>query len=374
MTVVTKQSGAESKQHLRVLVAGRPGSGLSPMGAAWPRPYFLLTSGSLAWVQDDVAYTRVDSVDALMGAVEGLSAAPEARTQALGVSVETLVIDTLDGLDHLFGDNPSKLRRLLQVITNLPLHVVLLCHVRAVDDRVEPLLSIPDDVTTFVDVALLLGGTGADTAQAWPTAQAPWVIDRTQRLSPVLPATTFPSVLLGGSARADVERPAATHPAPAAAPPPPAPAPPPPPSPSPSPSPEPTVVEAEADEEDDDDENSLPRCSTQGPDGGDERWTTDLESRMQVCLGRVESSDSLDLSDVRFSAPMCGPCGKLEYEARPKVLPKKRAAKAAAPAAKAAPRPPVAPATLEQAGLPHGERVGQIPPPTDESLRDFLRS
>lgn len=376
MTLVTTYTARESKEHLRVLVAGRPGSGLSSLAVSWPEPYYLLFGGDLTWIDADLAYARIATIDDLMSAIGALSGTPEDRASQLGVRVSTIVIDTLDGLEHLVGDDPRKMRKLIEALVALPLHVVLLCHVRSAGAfRLEPAVCIPEEVPTYVDMALYLGTQANHMVvryvRAWPSNEVPWVMDRSGQL----PAeTVFHKVdftFLAGAAGLGSAPPAArtaqatstaeplaapkaavTKKAAAAAP----------------PSPPAPVVEEhphvddddgeDADgEEPDDDETELPMCDSQGAQGND-------------CLGRVESQDSLDLSQVRFSRPMCGPCGKAEYEAMPKVLPPR---KARATPAKAAPPPPPARGPIPEAGaLPRGEIVGRIPPSEDKALRDLL--
>lgn len=359
MTLVTTQSGPESKQHLRVLVAGRPGSGLSSLAATWPDPYYLLFGGDLTWVDADLAYARIASIDDLMAAIGALTGSPEDRASQLGVRVSTVVVDTLDGLEHLVGEEARKMRKLIETLVALPLHVVLLCHVRSAGSRLEPAICIPDEVTTYVDMGLYLGGAHRLVVRAWPTDEVPWVMDR----SGELPAETMsPKVnftyLAAAAGRGSAPAPRATAVAKTTA------APPPPPPPPPVEA-QPEVHDDDGDPDEgepDDGEAELPMCDSQGAQGND-------------CLGRVESQDSLDLSRVRFNRPMCGPCGKAEYEATPKVLPARKPR--AAPPAKAAQAAPARSAppgrsAPESGEIPHGEVVGRIPPPSDKALRDLL--
>lgn len=373
MTLVTHQSGVESKEHLRVLVAGRPGSGLSSLAVSWPQPYYLLFGGDLTWIDADLAYARIASIDDLMAAIGALSGSPEDRAAHMGVRVSTVVVDTLDGLEHLVGDDPRKMRKLIETLAALPLHVVLLCHVRhAGAFRMEPAVCIPDEVATYVDMALYLGTQATHMVvryvRAWPSTEVPWVVDRSGQLpaETVIQRVDFAFLAdAAGLGSAPSAAPAAVQPAapPKAAvakkaPPPPAPAP---------------VVEVQpeaddgdgdepdGDEPDGDDDGGadLPMCDSQGAQGND-------------CLGRVESQDSLDLSKVRFNRPMCGPCGKAEYEAMPKVLPRK-ARPAPTKAAAPPPRSDSQREPIPEAGaLPRGEIVGRIRPTEDKALRDLL--
>lgn len=376
MTVKTDRTGEETDRHSRVLLGGRPGSGLSRSAAGWPSPYFVLFGGDLRYAGDGLSFTEVTSVDDLMSVLAALNG------QDLGAPVSTAVFDTLDGLDRLLGEDPKKLRALLRAIGALPLDVVLLCHVDSADDRLSLASCIGDEVTSFVDCALhlevsrptqLVGrgrpGQLLRYAQAWPDSRVPWVMDRTGNLPEYVHLSELSAVVadvLAAGEEKDVTANRVQSPAPPA---PPAPTPAPAPAARKAPAraplvaPAPEAVEPEdedgeepgVDEEDDDDQGGFPLCSSQGAQGND-------------CLGRVESQDSLDLSMVRFeprnTRPMCGPCMAAELDAIPKVIPRK-----ARPA-------PVGPSSTGpgSAGPPQGERVGRVRPTDDQALRDLLGS
>lgn len=388
MTLDLQRTLGHKREHLRTLLAGLPGCGLTPAAATWPAPVFALVGmGALTSVAHlDLPYARVGSIDAFLDLVTVMSQPAEARAEALGVAAETLVIDTLDSLEDLIEAKPTKVRAILSALSNLPLHVVLLCHTRTVEDRMELRSCVGEEVGSFVDVALLLASRIVSVVneddhrsqrslvrfmRAWPDARHPWILDRTGSLPSELPLTfegDFDRLVAAMATTnghkpahqvAVASPPAKTAPVKAAAPPAPVAAPP-------TPAPVAPPGAQDEDDEDDDEEPEEPEAvaCTEGREG---------------CLGVVEPGNALDISVLRHHRPMCPPCEAAVWAERPKSI--KRAAKKAAPAPPAGERvdpmraaapPPQKPAAVEtEAVVPRGEVVGQFNQ-SDQALRDFL--
>lgn len=409
MTVTTRQTSEQASEHLRVFMGGLPGPGLPRTAATWPDPLFALCSPHLRSLSDqDLPYVPVGGLGALKQLLAAIGQAPAEREQAFGRPVSTLVIHTLDGLERALQDdqhveNPcSVMQMVLRAMTALPVHVVLLSHLRTVDDRLEPALLVADEVAAYVDVALLVSAgvctetVGSQTTrtlrhflQAWPDARHPWITDHSGHLPAEMVATftddyeRLVEALTGGPPRdlsaltsparrrvarkappvvraapapppASAEPPVATEPAspepPAAEAPSPAAevevAPPPPPA---------RAPEAAGDDEGQD----VPPCSVCG-------GTLGLTER--------ETADQMDLARVRRHDPMCKACEAQFMESKERVIPRKARP---APTPAAAPVPPAtptpAPATEPVAVVPRGEIVGQFPV-HDDALRALLNT
>lgn len=370
--IVVFSTADERFEWKRTLLAGHPGHGLTRAAASWPRPlYVRFRPGLPELAGRAVPFTIVQSVDDLLGVLD---------TMATTGPVETLVIDTVEDLEHLIGDDAKKMDVLMGAISALPVHVVLLCRLTHKDGRQFPHSCLNGGILTYVDVALCVED---GRLQARPDDRLPWVLDRSGLLPRTVPLTFTDDYArlaaamaqdLGARAPQQVaEAPDVVAPPP---PPPPAPAAAPVAAPAAPPAAPPVAAVATvaaapavaapppapaAEEEGDDPAVELPMCTSQGRLGN-------------PCLGRVESAYARDVSVIRFRKPMCGPCNEAEYEAMPKKIAAPRARPTGPAPDGTVPAPGRQPRDEDIAVMPHGEVIGQVAPPDDQDLRAFLSS
>ena len=135
---------------IKILVAGAPGSGKTRFASFAPRPIFAATEDGLMSVADRaVPYARIQS-EGDMGAFLTLMES-ECKKPAAQRRWDTIVVDTLDAYERLiilhylrkkgreemdgwedWGYLSARMNGMLARLALIPMHVVLLCHVKEV--------------------------------------------------------------------------------------------------------------------------------------------------------------------------------------------------------------------------------------------------
>lgn len=363
----------------RVLVGGLAGSGLTLLGCTFPNPALAVLDGNLmAAAGRNVPFVRIDDTAGLIALMTTVRLDAAEREKALGVPVDTLVLDTLDRLEHLIGPD-GDLRAWLQALRTLPVHVVLLCHLRHVDARLALDVSLGDQVGSYVDaaVALTARSTGTwYTDGAWhetgrepllvtrSSAIYPWVVDRlgTGDAETVVDFTDDGAELLDSLSPQDLGAAAPAAPPTTPPKPPRTPKPPRPPAEAPEPEsaaePEPVPESepaAEAEPEpapvEEDGEPPLPFCGKCGDQIAEQ---ADVDLSLLRRLWRNDDNEPV---------PLCRACGKEEYEAKAATPPRRSGGVARTPT----------PSDAEaRATVPTGVPVGVIPQTADPDLHEFL--
>jgi hypothetical protein len=150
-----------------------------------------------------------------------LEQAPAVREKILGVPVDTVCIDTIDQLARIlieerlsdqrketmaiqdWGWLGDQLRGIVRGFRNLPMHVIMNCHVKSQEDSdtgkvtYKPAIqgAMGDEIAGYVDLAVLLTARPrtvvkngqnirelARIMQTFPDAQHPWIKDRSGKL------------------------------------------------------------------------------------------------------------------------------------------------------------------------------------------------
>lgn len=216
----------EYGQYLKALVCGDPGAGKTRSSSTWPNPLLASINANLMSVADrQVPYVAIHSSNDLLQLRHTLDVPAEARAEKIGKPVETLVIDTIDHFQQLlaaerkrdekkdvlsasdWGWLGDEMRAVLRGLRNLPLHVVLLCHLKLTEDMesgkvyLRPSLqgAVGDEIAGYVDVALAfkavttleVSADGQSSqrvvhryAQTYPDPSLPWVRDNSGQLPP----------------------------------------------------------------------------------------------------------------------------------------------------------------------------------------------
>lgn len=374
----------EYGQYLKCLICGDPGAGKTRSSSTWPNPLIASVNANLMSVADrQVAYAPITSSNDLLQLRHTLDNSPEVRAAKIGKPVDTLVVDTIDHFQQLlaaerrrdekkdtlsgpdWGWLGDEMRAIVRGLRNLPLHVVLLCHLKVTEDMetnkvfLRPSLqgALGDEIAGYVDVALAFkavttlevspdGQTSQRVvhryAQTYPDPTLPWVRDNSGKLPPefeinftddfdrlnsavfgslnLAPSSTIGQVddeaprqlVASGNSHVRVQTPA------------PAPRPPviqePVVAPETEPVAQPTPEQIEPVESEEDIAAQLAAelknepvptpaaapvpaaAPTNGSAAADDRPPCDS------CGGRIESDDQLDLSTLRFRKPLCRTC------------------------------------------------------------------
>ena len=167
--------------HARVLVCGPGGSGKTRFCVSWPNPILATTESLLDSVRkEDIPMAKIESSADLKELIVECRKSPDERKKAFGVPVDTFYLDTVDQLQRVlqgerlaatgrsdmegkdYGWLGDEMRRYLSAIRNLPMHVVLTCHVkdREVNNVTlgQPALvgALRDEINEFVSIAGVL--------------------------------------------------------------------------------------------------------------------------------------------------------------------------------------------------------------------------
>jgi hypothetical protein len=216
----------EYGRYLKCLLCGDPGAGKTRSSSTWPNPLLASVNANLMSVADRaMIYAPIHTSADMLQLRHTLDNPPDVRQRLIGRPVDTLVVDTIDHFQQLlaaerrrdekkdvlagpdWGWLGDEMRSALRGLRNLPLHVVLLCHLKMTEDMeagkvyLRPSLqgAVGDEIAGYVDVALALkavttlenaadGGAPQRVvhryAQTYPDPQLPWVRDNSGNLPP----------------------------------------------------------------------------------------------------------------------------------------------------------------------------------------------
>lgn len=216
----------EYGQYLKCLICGDPGAGKTRSSSTWPNPLIASVNANLMSVADrQVPYAPITSSADLLQLRHMLDNPAERRAELVGRPVDTLIVDTIDHFQQIlaaerrrdekkdtlagadWGWLGDEMRSIVRGLRNLPLHVVLLCHLKVTEDQetnrvmVRPSLqgAMGDEIAGYVDVALAFkavttlevspDGQSSQRkvhryAQTYPDPQLAWVRDNSGNLPP----------------------------------------------------------------------------------------------------------------------------------------------------------------------------------------------
>jgi hypothetical protein len=227
MALSIRVTGAdEYGQYLKCLVCGDPGAGKTRSSSTWPNPLLASINANLMSIADrQVPYVSIHTSADLLQLRHTLDNPPEVRAELIGKPVDTLVIDTIDHFQQILAHERKRdekkdvlsasdwgwlgdeMRAVLRGMRNLPLHVVMLCHLKLTEDMesnrvyLRPSLqgAVGDEIAGYVDVALAFkavttlevspDGQSSQRvvhryAQTYPDPTLPWVRDNSGKLPP----------------------------------------------------------------------------------------------------------------------------------------------------------------------------------------------
>lgn len=219
---IKKVGSDEYGLHIKALVVGEPGSGKTRFSSCWPDPLFVSAEGGLMSVADrGVHAVEVGDVQTLREVLQALKQSPEVQEQQLGFAPRTVVLDTLDEIARIstkernVQKNQESLKRddwnwlgdhmrgITRVFRNLPMNVVVTCHIKQVTDEetggtwFKPQLqgAFGDEVSGYFDIAGVLRARNRVELedgnkvqyvdrylQTYPDARHPWIKDRSGKL------------------------------------------------------------------------------------------------------------------------------------------------------------------------------------------------
>lgn len=219
---VRRAGAADYGRYVKALIVGDPGAGKTRSASTWPNVLYANVDGGMMSVTD-----RQPAVIDIGGSVElqellrTLEQDASVREKILGVPVETVCIDTIDHFARLlveerlmdqrketmaiqdWGWLADQLRGVIRGFRNLPMHVLLNCHVKTEEDSdsgkvtYRPAIqgSMGNEIPGYVDLAVLLTARPRTTVkdgknfrelarvmQTFPDAQHPWIKDRSGKL------------------------------------------------------------------------------------------------------------------------------------------------------------------------------------------------
>lgn len=181
MLIQTTGSG-DYHSLLRMFVGGQPGAGKTRFAATFPNPIYANCRGGMMSIADKgVPYTNINSIADLLELKLGLEGTPEEREALFGRPVDTLVIDTIDEFVRImlaerlwhekrtetsasdYGWLGQRLHTIFEGLDTLPVHVIVLGHLKDVTDDNGKLFIKPgivgafcDQIHQYMDYSLLL--------------------------------------------------------------------------------------------------------------------------------------------------------------------------------------------------------------------------
>jgi hypothetical protein len=236
VSITVKRTGsAEYGTHLKVLLGGEPGSGKSVFGSNFPKPIYAAAEPGLMSIYDrDIPFVDINESMDLQQLRMSLDQPPEVRAELLGCEVETLIVDTFDEIQRIlikerlastrkeamqlqdWGWMGEQMQSIVRGLRSLDMHVVFIVHLKDTQDaesgRVwqDPGLqgAIAKQIPAAVDLALVLRAAtvteideesnttrkrSVRLLQTQPSAQYPWLKDRSGKLEPEFEVGMFDS-------------------------------------------------------------------------------------------------------------------------------------------------------------------------------------
>lgn len=160
-------------QHLRVLVAGDPGTGRTEFAATFPSPFFATAYGGMAALagHEGIPYAEIDSENDLFQITEMISNDLLAEEMLPDYKVETLVIDSIDELQRRmllkrmaddgrtetkiedWGWIATRLNKIFRRLSELPVHLVVTSKVNNEVDRLLIQGQFGEQIHNYLDYA-----------------------------------------------------------------------------------------------------------------------------------------------------------------------------------------------------------------------------
>lgn len=219
MAFAVKQTNVDGlDSYLKTLVVGEANAGKLEFAATFPQPLFLTTHTGLPALKEQAyPFVTLDSSKTLLDLKVCLEQTPEIHRGNLGFSPETVVLDSVDGVQRLFarerllstrktnlegedyGWLGDQMDGILLGLRNLDMHIVLLASQKEVNGIIKPALvgRTVDGVFDFPDYAFhqtarvryVVEENAASTRVVYalktvPDSVYPWIHDE----SSVLPA------------------------------------------------------------------------------------------------------------------------------------------------------------------------------------------
>lgn len=219
---VRRAGAADYGRYVKALIVGDPGAGKTRSASTWPNVLYANVDGGMMSVTDrQPAVIDIASSVELQELLRTLEQDAPVREKILGVPVETVCIDTIDHFARLlveerlidqrketmaiqdWGWLADQLRGVIRGFRNLPMHVLLNCHVKTEEDSdsgkvtYRPAIqgSMGNEIPGYVDLAVLLTARPRTTVkngqnvrelarvmQTFPDSQHPWIKDRSGKL------------------------------------------------------------------------------------------------------------------------------------------------------------------------------------------------
>lgn len=224
MGLLVKRAGREEYGHqIKILIGGHPGAGKTRFSSTAPGVLWAATgdAGLMSVVDRQCPYVEIESsqdVDQLLKVLQQVKGTQE---KFLGFVPQTVVLDTVDGIQRLlieerlketkrdqltvqdFGWLGDQLRGIVRAFRNLPIHTIFTVHLKTVEDQdtgrttTKPALqgAMADELAAYVDLACVLRANPKTamvngesrkvlirTAQFAPDNNMPWLKDRSGQL------------------------------------------------------------------------------------------------------------------------------------------------------------------------------------------------
>lgn len=219
---VRRAGAADYGRYVKALIVGDPGAGKTRSASTWPNVLYANVDGGMMSVTDrQPAVVDIASSVELQELLRTLEQDAPVREKILGVPVETVCIDTIDHFARIlveerlmdqrketmaiqdWGWLADQLRGVVRGFRNLPMHVLLNCHVKTEEDSdsgkvtYRPAIqgSMGNEIPGYVDLAVLLTARPRTTVkdgkniremarvmQTFPDSQHPWIKDRSGKL------------------------------------------------------------------------------------------------------------------------------------------------------------------------------------------------
>ena len=187
MPLTLLNTSSPDHNYLRLLLFGFADSGKTRMAATMPNPLLATSEGLvLSLAGEDVPFVNLNSSADFWELIAALEQTPENRIATFGRPIDSVSFDTFDEIQRMFmrerlrsvnRDTPERpdymwiverMREVAARMRDLPMHVVITCHVDQVDPDDGPAYLRPSlagamkgEITSYVDVAGILSSRNA---------------------------------------------------------------------------------------------------------------------------------------------------------------------------------------------------------------------